>query len=1016
MNDPRGSNWRKWDLHVHTPASLKQEYGGNTEEAWEKFLTDIESLPEPFKVIGVNDYIFIDGYRRMVEAKGSGRLQNIELILPVVELRVDRFGGSSNKLSRVNFHVIFSNEVTADVIQSQFLNGLSRRHQLTPEHEGDLRWGGMVTRESLQDLGRRITESTPPEKRQATAPLAVGFNNINFGLDNVYDLLDSPYFRDKHLTAVGKNEWADIRWNEQAVAEKKSIVNRAHLVFTAVDSALAYQSGRSQLRAENVNAKLLDCSDAHHYSHTGKKDRIGNCLTWIKADPTFQGLRQTLEEFDERVFVGEQPHKLAAVRANRTKYVKSLHVRKKTGSPLDEAWFDGGGDLEFNHSLVAVIGNKGNAKSALTDVIGLLGNTRNDRNFSFLTKDKFRQRSNNKAAHFEAILTWEDGTAVRRTLDEEVPAAEVEAVKYIPQNFFEVICNEVAVGDYSDFDRELEQVIFSHVEIPDRLGKSSLRELIEHKTKEISDAITQLRLELQGVNAEVALAEDSLTDERRLEVQNKLDAACKVLEAHRHNRPAAVPDPSQQGNDPQRAEALAEVEAKKGEIKELERLVKEARGRQKQLAIGEAAADKARQKLTNFQSSAELLFRELGEDSRVLGLEISDLVKTEINFPILQEKAAAITAEKSAAAESLDPEKEGSLPYRKKRLEEDLKALQSKLAEPDKEYQKYLRKLEHWATEEKKIIGGENDIDTVSYFEAMLKRLEDMPEFLKQMKAQRADIVRKIHEHILKLAGVYKALYAPVQRFISEHPLAKDSFSLNFDVSVVESGFRERFFEWVSQGVSGSFCGTTPGKQRLDEILASFDFNSSDETLNFLTRLMNCLEVDTRTNDGEKTGVAAQLRRGKKPESFYDYVFSLDYLKPHYVLKMGDKEMSQLSPGEKGALLLVFYLLVDRADIPLIIDQPEENLDNQTVYNLLVPSIKEAKRRRQIFIVTHNPNLAVVCDAEQIIYASLDKKNKYTVTYTPGAIENLEINRKVLDVLEGTRPAFDNRNAKYLST
>ena len=77
-------------------------------------------------------------------------------------------------------------------------------------------------------------------------------------------------------------------------------------------------------------------------------------------------------------------------------------------------------------------------------------------------------------------------------------------------------------------------------------------------------------------------------------------------------------------------------------------------------------------------------------------------------------------------------------------------------------------------------------------------------------------------------------------------------------------------------------------------------------------------------------------------------------------------------------MLLIFYLLVDNDDIPLIIDQPEENLDNQTVYKLLVPSIKEAKNRRQIIIVTHNPNLAVVCDAEQIIHASIDKvKQQY---------------------------------------
>jgi predicted ATPase len=113
-------------------------------------------------------------------------------------------------------------------------------------------------------------------------------------------------------------------------------------------------------------------------------------------------------------------------------------------------------------------------------------------------------------------------------------------------------------------------------------------------------------------------------------------------------------------------------------------------------------------------------------------------------------------------------------------------------------------------------------------------------------------------------------------------------------------------------------------------------------------------------------------------------------------------------------MLLIFYLLIDKDDVPLIIDQPEENLDNQTVYDLLVPCVKEAKRRRQIFLVTHNPNLAIVCDAEQIVHASIEKKSGNRITYSSGPIEDLVINEKALDILEGTRPAFDNRGSKYL--
>jgi hypothetical protein len=182
----------------------------------------------------------------------------------------------------------------------------------------------------------------------------------------------------------------------------------------------------------------------------------------------------------------------------------------------------------------------------------------------------------------------------------------------------------------------------------------------------------------------------------------------------------------------------------------------------------------------------------------------------------------------------------------------------------------------------------------------------------------------------------------------------------------------------------------------------------------FLDEIMECLEKDKRAKDISLVDIRKLLRQGKTLLELYDFVFSLDYLRPRYTLRMGDKELHQLSPGERGTLLLVFYLLIDKGDIPLVIDQPEENLDNQTVYELLVPCIKEAKERRQIFIVTHNPNLAVVCDAEQVIGASLDKPHNQRMDYIAGAIENPKINKLIVDILEGTRPAFDNRDSKYL--
>ena len=133
-----------------------------------------------------------------------------------------------------------------------------------------------------------------------------------------------------------------------------------------------------------------------------------------------------------------------------------------------------------------------------------------------------------------------------------------------------------------------------------------------------------------------------------------------------------------------------------------------------------------------------------------------------------------------------------------------------------------------------------------------------------------------------------------------------------------------------------------------------------------------------------------------------------------YELKLDGKILDELSPGEKGTLLLVFYLMIDKEDTPLIIDQPEDNLDNKSVFQVLTHFIKTAKKRRQIVIVTHNPNLAVGADAEQVIYVELDKKSgKHTFSFEAGSIESPAINRRLVEILEGTMPAFDKRKLRY---
>jgi len=373
MSNLRGSIWQKWDLHVHTPDSLVQHYGAAGTETWDKFIDALSKLPSEFKVLGINDYIFLDGYKKVVAAKEAGKLPNIELLLPVIELRIDKFGGSKSGLSRVNYHIIFSNEISPEIIESQFLSALCSKYILTPQYE-EIRtsgkWAAVPTRKSIEDLGHLIIGSVPVEERvNFHSPIIEGFNNLCLGLGPIKDVLSSHYFEGKTLTAVGKTEWADIKWNDQSIADKKSIINGADLVFISSANAEKWKKSRSALTEAKVNDRLLDCSDSHRYADSKDKDRLGKCFTWIKADPTFEGLRQALFEYPSRVCIGEQPPIEPFLQIKKVKLALPGNALLSRGGRTDKFCLRGGRDIEFSPFLTCIIGGRGTGKSTLLNLI-----------------------------------------------------------------------------------------------------------------------------------------------------------------------------------------------------------------------------------------------------------------------------------------------------------------------------------------------------------------------------------------------------------------------------------------------------------------------------------------------------------------------------------------------------------------------------------------------------------------------------------------------------------------------
>lgn len=134
-------------------------------------------------------------------------------------------------------------------------------------------------------------------------------------------------------------------------------------------------------------------------------------------------------------------------------------------------------------------------------------------------------------------------------------------------------------------------------------------------------------------------------------------------------------------------------------------------------------------------------------------------------------------------------------------------------------------------------------------------------------------------------------------------------------------------------------------------------FSSEKHLENFQSIFNNILKGEIKYNSGGNTQNVS-------------YSLFEDYFNINYDLSQKGENILKMSPGKKGLILLFLILHLSNADYPILIDQPEDNLDNRTVYTELKDFIKEKKIERQILIVTHNANLVVPTDTENIIVAN----------------------------------------------
>jgi ABC-type lipoprotein export system ATPase subunit len=685
-----------------------------------------------------------------------------------------------------------------------------------------------------------------------------------------------------------------------------------------------------------------------------------------------------------------------------------MTVSKKPGTLPGEEWF-ADVDIDLNHDLVAVIGNKGSGKSALADILALLGDTKNAEHFSFLTTERFRKAPVNRAQHFDGILMWASGTSQPHNLASNPTPESVERIRYIPQEFFEELCNEHVRGDSTRFEQELRAVIFSHIKPQDRLGKTSFNDLLDLKERELLGSLSSFRGDLSKLNARIESAESKLFPEVRKTLESKLTLKQQELAEHERQKPSPVPQPTGAPQDTVKLSRLTEIDAALRELNEKHSALE---ADQKRYTEQQAAVSRVEERLAQINRHVKNASAELTGDLKILGLKFSELVEVTTHEAILTKRGEELRGQLAAVSQELDSKNPAGVAAKIKTLSDEQKSLRDVLDAPTKLHQQYLADLTAWERKRSEIVGTADTPDTVESLKTQLAALDSVPDSLQALKVERNTLSATIYGALETQRNLREELFAPVQELINDSFELREDYRLQFQNALVEKGLEQSFFEVIKQN-TGTFRGDDEGKITFRNIVNKHDANTKMGAQALIAEIMDATVRDLRTTGAPPVPIAKILRSGKSAKELYDALYGFTFLEPRYSLLFQDTHIAQLSPGQRGALLLIFYLLVDTDQSPIVLDQPEENLDNETVVGLLVPVVTKAKQKRQIIMVTHNPNLAVVCDAEQIIHAHFDRNNKSKITYTTGPIEDPAINKLVVDVLEGTKRAFNNRAGKY---
>lgn len=977
--DPRGSVWRRWDPHIHTPGTAMNNQFGP--DAWDDYLTRIEQSEPRIEALGVTDYCSIDEYEKVLDFQIAGRLSQVGLIFPNIELRLPTATKSDHP---VNIHLLVSPEDPNHVDEI-------RRFLRTLKFSSG-RESYVCERADLVRLGR----THDPNVKDETAALAVGTNLFKVTLENLKQSLEESAWAQRNIiigvaagTTDGTSGVRDAGNSLEAV--RVEIERLAHVIFASSPAQRTFWIGKGALSDEEIIKRydrLKACihgSDAHTLADVGMPDQ--NRRTWVKGDATFESLRQACLEPKERVLVAAQPPKGA------------LDYRVIDRVTVSGADWMATPDIPLAPGLVAIIGARGSGKTALADLLAAGASAAS----TDPTDQTFLQRANHHLAGSNVALAWGDGVVSDTDLppsfhlDEHAPR-----VQYLSQQFVERLCSSEGITD--ELLTEIERVIFEAHPYEDRLGASSFRELLDLRASHGRDLRRFAQSEIDDLADQIE-AERVIGDELPSLKKEQARLTALLVEDKKARSGMVVVGGEERAK---RLEALnSAVVAKQAEVDVLRR-------RENSLSdLGDSVNDLSARRLPAIQAELERAY--VGA-----GLTATEWEGFKLGFSgdpgkLVNERLAVVRKAIDALA--------GPALAKPTRPAQQLAPYVADNADLSQTTLAALR-AEAWRLGE--LIGLDANRqrqlqtlnDQIAKTEAALVSIttnitqaEGASGRTKALRLKRKQAYSSLFDGFVSEQEQLEAMYSPLRDVLGaeQGTLGKLTFSVRRIVDVEA---------WSRQGESlldlrtGVFRGHGELLNQVrDKLLPAWETGASADVANAMATFREA--HDQHFIEQAKVSRADKQAYGKWATDVATWLNDTDHITVKYGVQYDGVAIEQLSPGTRGIVLLLLYLAVDQSDDrPLIIDQPEENLDPKSIFDELVGRFIETRNRRQIIIVTHNANLVVNTDADQVIVANAGAHRPGglpEMTYISGGLENPVIRQQVCEILEGGQHAFEER-------